>query len=197
MLLETQEGQHGKLVGHLARANEQWKTAAEGSPALAIALGPDAYVTPSWYPTKRESGRVVPTWTYVALHVHGPLRFFHDRERLLDVVQRLTDRHEHGRAKPWKVSGAPADRIDGILKGIVGVELAIERIEGEWKASQNRSAPDQQGAIEGMGADGHQEMVRVMEEVKPGVTAPRSKPKSHASLTPRPAIPRTRQCGGR
>jgi transcriptional regulator len=142
MLLEEQHGQHGRLLGHLARPNGQWKATPDGSPALAIALGPDAYVTPSWYPTKRESGRVVPTWNYVSIHVHGVVRFFHDRERLLDLVERLTDREERSRENPWKVSDAPPEFVDAMLKGIVGVELAISRIEGKWKASQNRSAQD-------------------------------------------------------
>ena len=162
MLLEAQEGQHGRLLGHLARPNDQWKTVSDGSTALAIALGPDAYVTPSWYATKRETGRVVPTWNYVAVHVHGLVRFFHERDRLLDLVQRLTDRHERGRAHPWKVSDAPTDYIDTMLKGIVGVELAITRIEGKWKASQNRSPPDQLGVAEGMKEDGQESMALAM-----------------------------------
>jgi transcriptional regulator len=166
MLLEAQAGQPGRLLGHLARPNGQWKVSGDEAPALAIALGPDAYVSPSWYPAKRESGRVVPTWDYVAIHVHGLVRFFHDRDRLLEVVQRLTDREEQGRAHPWKVSDAPADYVDGLLKGIVGVELAITRIEGKWKASQNRSVPDQLGVIEGLKEDGHAHMAQVMEGVK-------------------------------
>jgi transcriptional regulator len=166
MILEAEEGQDGRLVGHLARPNGQWKGAPDGSPALAIALGPDAYVTPAWYPTKAESGRVVPTWNYVAIHVHGGVRFFHDRERLLDLVRRLTNFQEQGRPHPWSVSDAPPDYIDGMLKGIVGVELSITRIEGKWKASQNRSASDQQGVADGLRRDGHEDMARVMGGMK-------------------------------
>ncbi len=166
MLLDATEGPHGRLLGHLARPNGQWNAAPDGSPALAIVLGPDSYVSPSWYPTKRETGRVVPTWNYVAVHVHGAVRFFHDRARLLDLVERLTQRNERDRPHPWKVSDAPPDYVDAMLKGIVGVELAITRIEGKWKASQNRSASDQLGAIEGMREDGHQDMARVMEGLK-------------------------------
>src|SRR5512142_1120562 len=117
MLLDAQEGPAGRLLGHLARPNGQWKATPDGAPALAIALGPDAYVSPSWYPTKRETGRVVPTWNYVAIHVHGQVRFFEDRDRLLDVVRRLTERHEGGRAHPWSVSDAPPDYVDAMLRG--------------------------------------------------------------------------------
>jgi transcriptional regulator len=158
LLLLDEPGPLGRLVGHVARANPQWRTTPEGSAALAIVLGPDAYVTPSWYPSKRETGRVVPTWNYLAIHVHGTVRFFQERERLLDVVTRLTERHEQGRPLPWKVSDAPPDYLDGMLKGIVGVELTITRIEGKWKASQNRDEPDRRGVEEGLRAEGQQEM---------------------------------------
>lgn len=162
MLLEAHEGPHGRLLGHLARPNTQWKRVADGSPALAIVLGPDAYVTPSWYASKRETGRVVPTWNYVAIHVHGVVRFFHDTVRLLDLVERLTERQERGRPHPWRVSDAPAEYINGLLKGIVGVELTISRIAGKWKASQNRPAADVLGVIEGLKEDGREDMAQVM-----------------------------------
>jgi len=154
LLLEPTPAPLGRLIGHAARANPQWSTTSDGAPALAILLGPDAYVTPSWYATKREAGKVVPTWNYLAIHAHGTVRFFHERERLLDVVTRLTDRHEGARAHPWKVSDAPADYVDGLLEGIVGVELAITRLEGKWKASQNRSEADRRGVEEGLRAEG-------------------------------------------
>lgn len=162
MLLDAPDGQPARLLGHLARANGQWRDTPEGSPALAVALGPDAYVTPSWYPTKAETGRVVPTWNYVAIHVHGVVRFFQERERLLDLVERLTAAHEQGRPHPWKVSDAPADYVDGMLAGIVGVELEITRLEGKWKVSQNRSAADRRGVLEGLSADGREDLARVM-----------------------------------
>jgi transcriptional regulator len=153
-LLEPEPGPLGRLVGHVARANPQWSATPDGSPALVILLGPDAYVTPSWYATKRETGRVVPTWNYLAMHAHGTVRFFDERERLLDVVTRLTDRHEEARAHPWKVSDAPPDYLDAMLKGIVGVELAITRLEGKWKASQNRNEADRRGVEEGLRSEG-------------------------------------------
>lgn len=155
LLLEAEPGPLGRLVGHVARANPQWKSTPEGSAALAIVLGPKGYVSPSWYATKRETGRVVPTWDYVAVHAHGTVRFFDERERLLDVVARLTDRHERGRALPWKVGDAPPDYLDGLLKSIVGVELTLTRLEGQWKASQNKGEADRRGVEEGLREEGN------------------------------------------
>jgi transcriptional regulator len=162
MLLDAEPSPLGRLVGHVARANPQWKATPGGSTALVIILGPDAYVTPSWNPSKRATGKVVPTWNYVALHVHGVVRFFEDREALLDVVTRLTDRHERARPRPWKVADAPHDYIDGMLKAIIGVELTITRIEGKWKASQNRDAGDRRGVAEGLRAEGAREMAKLV-----------------------------------
>jgi transcriptional regulator len=156
LLLEPEPGPLGRLVGHVARANPQWRATPAGGAALAILLGPDAYVTPSWYPSKREAGMVVPTWNYLAVHAHGVVRFFEDRARLLDVVTRLTERHEAGRAHPWAVADAPPDYVEAMLGGIVGVELTVTRLEGKWKASQNRSEADRRGVEEGLRADGHQ-----------------------------------------
>jgi transcriptional regulator len=140
----------------VARANPPGRATPAGAAALAILLGPDAYVTPSWYPSKREGGKVVPTWNYLAVHAHGAVRFFEDRARLLDVVTRLTLRHEAGRAHPWKVADAPPDYLEAMLGGIVGVELTITRLEGKWKVSQNRSEADRRGVEEGLRAEGHQ-----------------------------------------
>jgi transcriptional regulator len=164
MLLEVNEGPNGRLLGHLARPNGQWKATPDGTPALAIGLGPDAYVSPSWYPTKQETGRVVPTWNYVAVHVHGVVRFFHERERLLDVVERLTQRNEAGRPHPWNVGDAPPDYLDTMLKGIVGVELAITRIEGKWKASQNRSEAERRGVERALREGGNDELAALVRE---------------------------------
>jgi transcriptional regulator len=162
LLLEEGDGPLGRLVGHVARANPVWSTTPAGAPALAVALGPDAYVSPGWYPSKRETGRVVPTWNYVAVHAHGTIRFFEDRERLLDLVTRLTDRHERLRAEPWKVSDAPADYLEGMLAGIVGLELTLTRLEGKWKTSQNRSAADRSGVVEGLAAAGESAMASLV-----------------------------------
>ncbi|WP_043840040.1 FMN-binding negative transcriptional regulator [Muricoccus aerilatus] len=151
LFLVPDEGPHGTLYGHLARANPQWKQAPVG-PAMAIFAGPDAYITPSWYATKREHGKVVPTWNYVAVHAYGAAEFFEDPARLLDAVRRLTELHEGGRPAPWAVSDAPADFIRAQLRGIVGLRLPIERIEGKRKMSQNRSAEDRAGVAAGLAA---------------------------------------------
>ncbi|HSN93133.1 MAG TPA: FMN-binding negative transcriptional regulator [Anaeromyxobacteraceae bacterium] len=162
LLLDPEPGPLGRLVGHVARGNPQWSATPEASRALAILLGPDAYVTPSWYATKRETGKVVPTWNYLAIHAHGTVRFFQERERLLDVVTRLTDQHERGRPRPWRVTDAPADYLDGMLEGIVGVELTITRLEGKWKVSQNRSGADRRGVAEGLEREGRVAMAQLV-----------------------------------
>ena len=164
MLLEPEPGPLGRLMGHLARANSQWKSTPDGSTALAVIVGPSGYVSPSWYATKRETGRVVPTWDYVAVHAHGTVRFFDEREQLLELVTRLTDRHEHTRAAPWKVRDAPLDYLDSLLKNIVGVELTITRLEGQWKASQNKSEADRRGVEEGLREEGNGAMADLVRE---------------------------------
>ena len=164
MLLEPEPGPLGRLMGHLARANSQWKSTPDGSTALAVIVGPSGYVSPSWYATKRETGRVVPTWDYVAVHAHGTVRFFDEREQLLELVTRLTDRHEHTRAAPWKVRDAPLDYLDSLLKNIVGVELTITRLEGQWKASQNKSEADRRGVEEGLREEGNDAMADLVRE---------------------------------
>jgi transcriptional regulator len=151
MLLDLEPAPYGTLIGHLARPNPQARGAiGEG---LAIFQGPDAYITPSWYATKRQNGKVVPTWNYVAIHAYGAVEFFSDPERLRVVVTRLTERQEAGRPQPWAVTDAPADFIDGMLKGIVGFAMPIARLEGKWKMSQNRPAEDRAGVISGLEAE--------------------------------------------
>lgn len=149
MLLADDEGEHGVLYGHVARANPQWRRAPIGE-AMAIFMGPDAYVTPSWYATKQATGKVVPTWNYVTVHAYGPVEFFEDADRLLDIVTRLTDLHEGPRAEPWAVSDAPAEFIQAQLRGIVGLRMAVTRIEGKRKVSQNRNAEDKAGVAAGL-----------------------------------------------
>ena len=152
MLIDPEPAPFGTLRGHIARGNPQWKRVAAGSQALAIFLGPDAYITPNWFPTKRETGKVVPTWNYIAIHAAGPVRFFDDRAPLLDIVTRLTATHEGNRAQPWAVTDAPADYVDGMLKAIVGFELPIAKLEGKWKLSQNKSESDIAGVRNGLAA---------------------------------------------
>src|SRR3954468_24333339 len=149
LFLDESEGEHGVLYGHVAKANPQWKLPPIGD-ALAIFSGPDAYVTPSWYATKQETGKVVPTWNYVAVHAYGPVEFFEDPERLLDVVTRLTKLHEGPRADPWSVGDAPPDFVAAQLRGIVGLRMPITRIEGKRKMSQNRPEADRRGVAAGL-----------------------------------------------
>ena len=151
LLLDETEGKQGTLYGHLAKANPQWHLAPIGD-ALAIFTGPDAYVTPSWYATKQDTGKVVPTWNYIAVHAYGPVEFFQESERLLDVVTRLTNRHEGSRAKPWAVGDAPADFIAAQLRGIVGFRIPVVRFEGKRKMNQNRPEPDRVGVAAGLAA---------------------------------------------
>jgi transcriptional regulator len=152
VLLHCEQGSNGTLYGHLAKANPQWKDLRDGAEALLIFAGADAYVSPGFYPSKAEHGKVVPTWNYVAVHAYGRAETFSDGGRLLDIVSTLTDRHEAGRTQPWSVADAPADYIDGMLKAIVGFAIPIDRLEGKRKLSQNRSAADIAGVREGMAA---------------------------------------------
>lgn len=154
LLFDPQPGPSGTLRGHVARANAVWRECGEGAEVLAIFQGPDSFITPAWYPTKQETGEVVPTWNYVVAHAHGRMRVIEDREWLRAHVEALTRRHETGRAKPWAVSDAPADYIQKLLGAIVGVEIAVTRLVGKWKVSQNRSVRDRTGVIEGLQREG-------------------------------------------
>jgi transcriptional regulator len=141
---------YGRLLGHIAAANDQWQTAAPGVAALAIVTGPEAYVSPSWYESKTRHGRVVPTWNYEAVHLTGPVAFHRDPEWLRGLVTRLTERHEAGREHPWAVSDAPPEYLDGQLRAIVGVELTVMSVEAKRKLSQNRSEQDRAGVVAGL-----------------------------------------------
>lgn len=149
LLLDDSEGEFGTLYGHVAKGNDHWRQEALGD-SLAIFMGPEAYVTPSWYATKAETGKVVPTWNYLTVHAHGPVEFFHDADRLFDIVTRLTDRHERSRPEPWRVSDAPDDFISAQLRGIVGLRMPIARLEGKSKMSQNRTVQDRLGVVAGL-----------------------------------------------
>jgi transcriptional regulator len=151
LFLAPEEGPYGTLYGHLARANPHWKLPALGE-TMALFSGPDAYVSPSWYPSKAEHGKVVPTWNYLAIHAYGPTEFFEDADALLALVTRLTDLHEGARARPWAVSDAPDAFVRAQLRGIVGLRMPITRLEGKRKMSQNRSAEDRAGVAAGLAA---------------------------------------------
>src|SRR5271156_14119 len=147
LLLDETRGEFGTLIGHVSRANVQWRETDPEAEALIIFLGLDTYVSPSWYPAKQETGRVVPTWNYAAIHAYGPVTFFDDPERLRDIVTRLTNKFETPNAKPWQVTDAPPEYIDSQLKAIVGFEMPIRRLEGKRKFNQNRSAADRLAVI--------------------------------------------------
>lgn len=146
----TDPASFGRLLGHIAIANDQWKTAQPGAQALAIVHGPQAYISPSWYESKARHGRVVPTWNYQAVHITGSVTFHRDAEWLRDLVTRLTRRHEAAAALPWAVTDAPPEYINGQLKAIVGVEVTITDVEAKDKLSQNRSTLDQAGVVTGL-----------------------------------------------
>lgn len=144
----------GSLRGHAARANPFWRDCPPGGEVLAVFHGPEAYVSPSWYAAKKESGKVVPTWNYAAVHAYGQLRVHEDKDWLLAQLEALTRRQEAAFPQPWSLADAPAEFIDGLLPAIVGVEVAISRLEGKWKASQNRPAADRAGVARGLGEQG-------------------------------------------
>lgn len=152
VLVDTHEGEFGTVYAHLARANRQWQDLERGAEALLVFPGADAYVSPSYYPSKADNPKVVPTWNYLAVHAYGSAEVIHSPESLLEIVSRLTDRHERARQTPWKVSDAPRDYLDGMLRAIVGIRLPIARLQGARKLSQNRSAEDIAGVREGLEA---------------------------------------------
>ncbi len=160
-------GEHGVLLGHVARNNPQWRADVAGE-ALVIVRGPDAYVSPSWYAGKTEHGRVVPTWNYVTAHVYGRLVLHDDPAWVEALVRRLTAKHEGSRAHPWSVDDAPTRFLEGQLRAIVGVELLITRIEAKAKLSQNRPEADVAGVVAGLAADGHAEVARAVEHARRG-----------------------------
>jgi transcriptional regulator len=149
MFFAEDEGNQGVLHGHVARANPQWQESTAGD-ALAIFQGPNAYITPSWYPTKAETGMVVPTWNYIAVHAYGPVEFYDDPERLLQAVSHLSDYHEAGRRERWSVNDAPPEFIKAQLRGIVGFRIAIRKIDAKRKMSQNQSVGNRSGAKAGL-----------------------------------------------
>jgi transcriptional regulator len=167
LLYDPAVGEHGALLGHLARNNEQCRRPVHGE-ALAIAHGLDGYVSPSYYATKAEHGRVVPTWNYVTAHVYGSLIVHDDPAWVEDLVRRLTDRHEAGRGEHrWSVDDAPAAYVQGQLRAIVGVELRISRIEAKAKLSQNRPSADIDGVIAGLEDSGAAEHARAVRAARP------------------------------
>jgi transcriptional regulator len=170
---EEENNGHGRVLGHLALANPQWQAVGPETVALAIVHGPQAYISPSWYPSKVRHGRVVPTWNYVAVHFTGPLTIHRDPDWLRAIVTRLTSKHEAGRAHPWAVSDAPPAYIDGQLRGIVGVELTVATVEAKHKLSQNRDTADRLGALAGLRAESGPAPATIADLMAEGLTSGR------------------------
>lgn len=173
LLLDRDAGPLGTLRGHIARANPHGGRLTAGpASALVLFTGPDAYITPNWYPAKTEHGRVVPTWNYVAVHASGTVTVREDPEFLRSHLDALTERHEAARGGAWKVSDAPEEYIARLTGAIVGLEIRIDRLEGSWKMSQNRSAADIDGVISGLAASGtstDRAVAAIVAERRPGI----------------------------
>ncbi len=155
-----------KVIAHMARANPHWQEIDAGAPVLLVVAGAQAYVSPSWYATKAEHGRVVPTWNYSAVHLTGRVSGVHqDPEWLRSAVDDLVERHEGHRDAPWRTADAPAKYVDGQLRAIVGLEIDVERVEAKAKLSQNRSDADRSGVIRGLQQEGTREAAEVAERM--------------------------------
>lgn len=161
-LRESQSGD--VLRAHLAKANEQIAELREGTPALIVFQGPHSYVSPSWYPTKKEHGKAVPTWNYVIVQARGVPRIIDDTDWLKQQLVELTSAHEEGRSEPWSVDDAPASYLEAQLKGIVGLEIAVNRLEGKWKVSQNQPEPNRQGVVAGLRSEGQEALAEIVEQ---------------------------------
>lgn len=165
--LDASAGPHGTLRGHVARANPLWQAAA-GTPVLAVFHGPQAYVTPSWYPSKAATHKVVPTWNYAVVHAQGVLRAVEDAPWLHTLVSRLTGHQEATRAEPWAVGDAPEDFVQSLLRVIVGIEIPLTALVGKWKVSQNRSEADRLGVAQGLAEQGGSGAQAMAALVRPG-----------------------------
>ena len=165
-LIEAGGGPNGTLLAHMSKANPHWRIIGDhpAAPTLVVFQGRQAYVTPSWYETKRQTGKVVPTWNYVTVQARGRAEIIHDADWLSAQINTLTNTHEGDRAAPWKVSDAPEDFVRAQIKGIVGLRIAIDSIEGKWKMSQNRPANDRSGVAEGFEADDNPAMAALVRE---------------------------------
>jgi transcriptional regulator len=149
-VLDRQHGVHGRLMGHVSRANPVWRSLGNGTPSVVMFMGPHAYITPAWYPGKQKHGKVVPTWNYVTVHAHGEARAIEDSRWTLDMLNLLTDAQESSRSNRWRVSDAPADYVERKLRAIVGIEISIDHLEGRLKVSQDEDREDRLGTVEGL-----------------------------------------------
>jgi transcriptional regulator len=164
--LDRGAGAFGTLRAHVARANPVWHDLNDTVQPLVVFQGPHAYVSPSWYPSKRENGRAVPTWNYAVVHAHGPLRIVDDRDWLRALLERLTARHETQIGKGWRIDDAPADYIDKMLAVVVGIEMPITHLTGKWKVSQNQPAANREGVVAGLRELGGEDALGMAELVR-------------------------------
>ncbi len=149
-VLDRSRGAHGTLIGHVSRANGVWRMLTGDAPSVVMFRGPQAYITPGWYPGKGEHGEVVPTWNYVVVHAHGVARAVEDKAWMLDMLERLVQAQESGQARPWRVDDAPVGYIERMLRAIVGIEIPIDRLEGKRKLSQDEALADRIGTVHGL-----------------------------------------------
>jgi transcriptional regulator len=166
LLVDAQPTPYGTLLGHVARANPLWQKAGTTGDVLAVFQGAQGYITPSWYASKAQHGKVVPTWNYVTVHAHGPLVVHDDAEWLRALVTRLTDSQEARRDAPWQVTDAPTDYVGAMLKAIVGIEVPIRRLQGKWKMSQNRLPQDRNGVMDNLAAQGDAASMVMLEAIR-------------------------------
>ena len=169
-LIDASRGEFGTLIGHVARPNPVWKQFSRDVPSIVIFQGAEHYISPSWYPSKVETGKAVPTWNYAVVHAHGIPVVFEDRDRLLAHVTALTETHESSFETPWHVSDAPAEFIDTMLKGIVGIEIPIASLTGKWKVSQNRPEADRRAVTEALRHEGDDEARAMADLVEQAAT---------------------------
>jgi transcriptional regulator len=165
-VLDDKRGEHGTLIGHVARANAIWQTYSRDVPSIVTFQGTQTYITPSWYPGKHAHGKEVPTWNYAVVHAYGMPQVIEDKDWLLRHVTQLSDAHEANQALPWKVSDAPVDYIDRLLNAIVGIEIPISKLIGKWKVSQNRFAADRLGVIAGLTSQGDERSLAMADMVE-------------------------------
>jgi transcriptional regulator len=174
-LLDEQRGECGILRGHVARANPVWRSLQRKADTLLLFHGPVAYVSPSWYPSKQEHGKVVPTWNYATVHVRGRARVVEDADWLLQLVTDLTVKQESVQSAPWQVDDAPSGYTETLLKAIVGIEITVDQIQGKFKLSQNRPSADQQGVMSGLeavGEPGAHDTARLMRQLSSADKSP-------------------------
>jgi len=160
-LLDRSRGEFGMLVGHVSRANSVWKQLKDSTPSVVMFQGPQSYITPGWYPSKAQDGRVVPTWNYNVVHAHGVAKAIEDGAWLYEMLVRLTAFNEASQASPWQVTDAPMDFIRKLARAVVGIEIPIDRLEGKRKASQDEALQDRWGTVHGLVAQGNENASRM------------------------------------